>query len=127
MTSCISVSIPSVSTDAVEACLAIHQLTQEIEARGRAAAAPVGALERVVYEGALLDAPGRLTLRVGGEPVVGEDCVGGAVLLAVLEQGHPHPGHLRAAMRQRLMMSRTSAGNEVQGTATLGPWDGCQL
>lgn len=120
-------SIIFARTDAVEPCLAVNQRLQKIEARCRAAAAPVGALERVVHKGALLDAPCCLTLRVRGEPVVGEDCVRGAVLLAVLEQGHPHTSHLRRSMRQRLMMPRTSAGDKVQGMALLGAYDGCRM
>ena len=59
---------------------------------------PVGALERVVHQSALTDAPSRLTLRVSRKPVVGEDRIGRAMLLAVLEQGHSYPGHLRRSM-----------------------------
>ena len=86
MTSNTLASIMSARINAVKPCLAVSQRYQKMESRGRAAAAPVGAFERVVHQGALADTPSCLTLRVSGEPVVGEDCVGRTVLLAVLEQ-----------------------------------------
>ena len=61
-------------------------------------ATPVGALEGVEDEGALLHTACGLACGMRGEPVVREHRIRRPMLLAVLEQRHPYPRHLHATV-----------------------------